>query len=77
MLIKSLSSLSRERNCYKFNLFADELIVNVYGFKILQKLTLGENMLHISAYLSQKSFKSIFRFETEKEMKTQTIGKAL
>lgn len=45
------------------------------GVLFLQKLTLGENILHISAYLSQKSFKT--QFETEKETKTQTIGKAL
>lgn len=47
------------------------------GVQFLQKLTLGENILHVSAYMSQKSFKTIFQFETEKEMKTQTIGKAL
>lgn len=47
------------------------------GVQFLQNLNLGENILHISAYLSQKSFKTIFQFETEKKMKTQTIGKAL
>lgn len=47
------------------------------GVQFLQKLNLGENILHISAYLSQKSFKTIFQFETEKKMKMQTIGKAL
>lgn len=46
------------------------------GVLFLQKLTLGENILHISAYLSQKSLKTLFQFETEKETKTQTIGKA-
>lgn len=47
------------------------------GVQFLQKLNLGENILHVSAYMSQKSFKTIFQFETEKKMKTQTIGKAL